>query len=223
MALVSSRTGTASGGRARERLLDAAEKLFAERGYLAASVREITAAAGCNVAAVNYHFGGKDNLHRETVRRRLAHVRERRLTSLRRALDRAGDAATLELVLRVFIATFLEPLTRREDGGWSMELFSRELLERRLPPQLLLDEFIEPTSTALVEALRQVCPLLDPRAARLCGQSLVGQLIHVARLRRLLDSVPARRSHQLSHPRLVEHIVRFNAAGIRSYLNQEAI
>jgi len=45
-----------------ERILDAAQKLFAEKGLDATSVRDITTAAECNVAAVNYHFGGKENL-----------------------------------------------------------------------------------------------------------------------------------------------------------------
>jgi len=55
----------------RDRLLEEAEPLFAERGFEATSVRDITAAAGANLAAVNYHFGGKDKLYREVFRRRL--------------------------------------------------------------------------------------------------------------------------------------------------------
>src|SRR5207247_5993504 len=67
----------------RERVLDAAERLFAERGFRATSIRDITAAARCNVAAVNYHFGGKVGLYREMFRRRLAALRERRVAGLR--------------------------------------------------------------------------------------------------------------------------------------------
>ena len=54
-----------------ERLLDAAEKLFCEKGYEGTSVRDITAEAGCNIAAVIYHFGGKERLYQEMFRRRL--------------------------------------------------------------------------------------------------------------------------------------------------------
>ena len=54
---------------ARNRLLDAAEKLFCEKGFHAVSVRELTAEANCNIAAVNYHFGGKENLYSEMFRR----------------------------------------------------------------------------------------------------------------------------------------------------------
>ena len=54
----------------KERLLDKAEALFAQKGYHAVSVREITAAARCNMAAVNYHFNNKKNLYLEVFRSR---------------------------------------------------------------------------------------------------------------------------------------------------------
>ena len=54
----------------RERILDQAEILFAQKGYQAVSVREITTAARCNLAAVNYHFGNKENLYLEVFRAR---------------------------------------------------------------------------------------------------------------------------------------------------------
>src|SRR6266446_2870372 len=95
--------------RTRERLLDAAEKLFAARGFRATSVRDITAEAGCNLAAVNYHFGGKVNLYREMFHRRLGALREQRIASLRRALAAAGNRASLEMLLRAFTTAFLEP------------------------------------------------------------------------------------------------------------------
>src|SRR5688500_20384695 len=66
----------------RERLLDAAEKLFAEQGFHSASVRDITREAKCNIASVNYHFGGKSNLYREVFLRRLRDLRERRLARI---------------------------------------------------------------------------------------------------------------------------------------------
>jgi AcrR family transcriptional regulator len=53
----------------KERILDTAEVLFAQKGYRAVSVREITSAARCNLAAVNYHFGKKENLYLEPCRR----------------------------------------------------------------------------------------------------------------------------------------------------------
>ena len=67
---------------AQDRLVEAAEVLFCERGFNETSVRDIAAAAGCNVASVNYYFGGKDNLYVEVWHRMLASIREARLTSI---------------------------------------------------------------------------------------------------------------------------------------------
>jgi AcrR family transcriptional regulator len=67
----------------RERLLEVAERRFAEHGFTDTSVRDITAGAGCNLASVNYHFGGKEQLYLEIFRRRLGRMREDRLASLR--------------------------------------------------------------------------------------------------------------------------------------------
>ena len=56
----------------KTRILDAAEALFTEHGYEATSMRQLTAAAGANLAAVNYHFGSKEELFQAVLTRRLA-------------------------------------------------------------------------------------------------------------------------------------------------------
>lgn len=61
----------ASGDATKRRLIEAAQRLFAERGYAAVTVRDITRSAGANLSAVNYHFHGKLGLY-EAVRRRSA-------------------------------------------------------------------------------------------------------------------------------------------------------
>ena len=62
-----SEAATDRGQRARIRLIAEAARIFAEKGYAAASTREICAAAGLNVAAIHYHFGGKEGLYREVL------------------------------------------------------------------------------------------------------------------------------------------------------------
>jgi AcrR family transcriptional regulator len=78
-------------------LLDAAERLFAERGFAATSLRAITAAAGVNLAAVNYHFRSKQALLEAVYARRLGPLNQRRLQMLDEAEARAGRHPTLRL------------------------------------------------------------------------------------------------------------------------------
>jgi len=73
---------TTAGAQTQARLLDAAERLFAERGIDAVSVRAVNAAAGANVAAVHYHFGSKEQLVAAVLRRRMDVLGERRLAML---------------------------------------------------------------------------------------------------------------------------------------------
>lgn len=88
----------------KERLLDAAERLFGERGFRATSIRDIAAAARANLGAVNYHFGTKEELTRAVLARRLGPLNGERLRLLDRAESRArGRAVRLEAILDAFI------------------------------------------------------------------------------------------------------------------------
>jgi AcrR family transcriptional regulator len=87
----------------QERILDTAERLFAERGIDAVSIRSVLAAAGVNVSLAHYHFGGRDGLIEALLRRRFADFAEERVRRLA-AVEARGADATLEDVLRAFHA-----------------------------------------------------------------------------------------------------------------------
>ncbi|NWG13415.1 MAG: TetR/AcrR family transcriptional regulator, partial [Acidobacteria bacterium] len=96
-------------GETKHRILDAAERLFAERGFDAASLRAITAAAGVNLAAVNYHFRSKDELIRAVLARNMAPLNARRLELLDAFEARAqGRPVPVEHVVRALISPMLE-------------------------------------------------------------------------------------------------------------------
>ena len=201
------------GAQTRQRLLDVAETLFAEHGFAATSVRDITSAAACNLAAVNYHFRDKQNLYHEVFRRRLAALRDRRIASISESRSAAGS---LEAVLGAFAATFLEPLVDHSRGRLLMALFTREMLDPQLPAELFKSEFVEPVNQALVEALMTTTPGLTPRSARACALEIVGQLLQVAQREGRARLDPAWEAGLPPLPEMVAHIVRFSAAGVRA-------
>lgn len=208
--------------RTRERLLHAAEILFARRGYGGTSIRSITSLAGCNLAAVNYHFGGKLDLYREMFQRRLGALRAQRDNEVRRALDMLGGKADLEAFLRGFTTGFLEPHLDETGGGRRlMQLFSRELLEPHLPPSTLRRELVRPVREGLVEAIGSIGIDVSGRAGRRCIESLVAQLVHVVRMRQAphVSGATGRADFQLDG--MIDHIVRFSAAGVRACVGAE--
>jgi AcrR family transcriptional regulator len=90
----------------RQRILDAAELLFARNGYRGTSLRAITGSASVNLAAVNYHFGSKKRLLDEVIKRRilpLNKIRKKRLEEVRDLAQSRGLPPDIEDVLTAFI------------------------------------------------------------------------------------------------------------------------
>jgi AcrR family transcriptional regulator len=107
----------------KEQILDAAEKLFSRKGFTETTLRTLTAEAGVNLAAVNYHYGTKEALLRAVFARRLDplnRIRLERLQSIRtRALER-GEPASVEEIMRAFIA----PMLMLRDAGEGARAFT---------------------------------------------------------------------------------------------------
>lgn len=115
----------------KERILAAAEALFMEQGYAATSLRAITAQAGVNLAAVNYHFGSKEALIREVFDRRLGPLNQARLDYLARVeFEAGGRPLTPEKILEAMITPVVQlsrdPLKR---GAVFLRLLGRALSE----------------------------------------------------------------------------------------------
>ena len=199
----------------RDRILSAAQKLFAEKGFDSTSVRDITTEAGCNVASVNYHFGGKDNLYLETFRTMLAMLRGQRLALLEELIGRE-PAPTLEEFLESFAVGFIDPLANESRGRLFMALVSREMVDPRLPSDVFFKEFVHPVLERAMVALSEFGPRLEPETARMCIMAMVGQLLHALRAHHLF----AHHDHTLGYPeylkKYIPHFVRFAAGGIRA-------
>ena len=96
-----------SSDQTRTAILAAAERLYADRGFGDVTLRDIVAAAGVNLAAVNYHFGSKDELIAELfVTRSIATNRER-LNELKAAEEKGGGRADIDAILRALVGPTL--------------------------------------------------------------------------------------------------------------------
>jgi AcrR family transcriptional regulator len=126
----------------RTAVLDAAERLFSERGVDGASVRDITAAAAANLGAINYHFGSKDALVMEVFARRLEPINRARIARLD-SLEEAARGKPVELsqIVEAFVRPGLEiPLdASNREGVVVVRLINRCLAE----PNPALKKFVE--------------------------------------------------------------------------------
>lgn len=102
----------------KDRILDVAEEIFAEKGYSATSMRTITSRANVNLAAVNYHFGSKAQLYHAVFRRRVEPMNKKRIQALD-ALEQKSANTPLELddILRAFVEPALQASMNPKQGG----------------------------------------------------------------------------------------------------------
>src|SRR6185437_320586 len=100
----------------RTRILDAAEELFMQHGFEGTSMRLLTAKAGVNLAAVNYHFGSKHALVEAVFRRRLDPMNAARISALEE-LERQGHPLTPDAIIRAFVAPSLRLIEDAKGGG----------------------------------------------------------------------------------------------------------
>ena len=214
-------TDSGSGRSVQDRLLDAAEELFCEHGFDGASVRDIAAAAHCNIASVNYYFGGKDKLYLEVWRRHLGAMRDTRVASIKKVMSQEGTAPSLEDLLTSYANAFVEPLVDKHTSGRFMKLMAREMVDKHLPQDVFLEEMIIPVMTALQQALVRICPGLDEVKARLAILSIVGQLVHTTLAETMLEQSDNLQIPKFDLAEVVAHIVKFSAAGIRAYAEEK--
>jgi AcrR family transcriptional regulator len=206
----------------RQRILDAAAILLAENGFDRTSVRDITKQACCNVASINYYFGGKDNLYLEVYRQRLTLLREVRIEGINNVMSKTDGKVTVEELIRGFAEAFFKPLTDKETGKTLMQLMWREMVEPHLPERMFFEEVINPITKKLTNAMKKVCPKLGDNEILLSIESIVAQLVHVIMLQK------CRTAHQpgdMPIPEIsgyVNHIVEFSAAGIRNFSEKGA-
>lgn len=195
----------------KTRLLEAAERLFAERGYSGTSMRAVTQAAGVSVSAANYHFGSKDALLAATIGRVLVPVNEARLARLEQ-LER--DAADGALDLRAVLDCFLRPAIESRGAGLrqvAARLFSD-------PPEVvraLKKEHFGEILDRFVPAVCRALPGREPEEVALRFQFLVGVMVHV--ISGQLETSPfALDGKMADDDELVEAMVRYAEAGFAS-------
>jgi AcrR family transcriptional regulator len=144
------------------RILDAAEELFMQHGFEGASMRMLTARAGVNLAAVNYHFGSKDALIEAVFRRRLDPMNAERVAELERR-EQAADGRPLEAdaIIRAFLGASLRMIEDTRGGGRTFtRLLGRAYTEPAKPIRQLIGQMYAPAMERFKAAFMRALPEL---------------------------------------------------------------
>jgi AcrR family transcriptional regulator len=196
----------------RQKLMDAAGPIFADRGYQATTVREICTSAGVNLALVNYHFGDKEKLYAEAVRHASHSCMERI------PLPTWPDGATPQQKLHDYVTMFLNRVAVQCDPAWHSQLIMRELQHPTSACATFVSEFARPSAMMLDSIVIEMLPPDFPdRDRRLICFSIVGQILHYWSARPvivLLIGEEEFRSYDVAT--LAQHITDFSLAAIRS-------
>lgn len=196
----------------KDKILDAAESIFAENGFAAASLRAIIGQAEVNLAAVHYHFGSKEKLLLEVLRRRVGPVNEERLRLLDRCERAAeGGVPELEKVLEAFLAPTLE-VARQPNGLVFIRLMGKLHVDDLLPG-IVRREFGE-LLARFGGALRRALPELPEEELQWRSYLAMGA---VAQAMRLAVAAPEGTAEAA-----LERLIAFLSAGFRVPLPQPA-
>ncbi|MFQ5697213.1 MAG: TetR/AcrR family transcriptional regulator [Myxococcota bacterium] len=194
----------------KDRILDAAGPLLAERGFEGTSLRAVTSRAGVNLAAVHYHFGSKLELLRAAVERDLAPVNQERLRRLSQ-LERnaAPGAPSVEDILRAMVVPGLQSQDVLHGAAASLLFTEREEV---VGP--LVRELFGELSERFVAALERALPELEPREIALRFSFGIGSLLHVLSGRFSLSPPIATLDPVPTPAELGDRLVHFFAAGL---------
>jgi AcrR family transcriptional regulator len=194
----------------RERILKAAARLFAERGYEATSVRAIVGKARVNQAAVNYHFAGKEGLYREVLRAAF-----RAVTAHQLAHAEEAKAMSREEALGEFVRGQLRPLLARDEFSRHMRIFNWEAVQPTAVFRKLLSEEAAPFMDLAVDLVRRFMPQADQRTLMVAAIWLIGQCSVFIRNREQLAAPPVSLSlDETAVERLAGLVSRWAVAGL---------
>ena len=213
-------------GGSRERLLDAAEKLFAQRGFDGTSIRDIAARAGDTIGTLSYHFGTKDALLSEVVRRRFHELGEMRRARYRTvAADSPGGKVSLEDTIACILIPFVDRALRGDEEWHSyIGLLGRMMYVHDGAHAADIADLTDPISTELLGWLHDAAPGAARSDLAHAYRFMIGAMIdacsdHSAvRVGRVTGETASLRDFQA----VSRHLVDFVAAGFTAVLRSGA-
>lgn len=210
-------------GETRERILDAAESLFANEGFRNVSLRKITQVADVNLAAVNYHFGSKDKLIGEILGRVIHPINARRLELLDEGVAEYGDSPVpIERILEALHRPVVDQL--KDSGHHSsvyLKLAGRCLSEPTENFSEAIAEIFEEIIARVMSLAKDALPHLEEEDIFWRMHLSMGTMIHALTGEEKLVMVSQGRIESTDPEDTLRRLIEFTAAGLRAEKSQQ--
>ena len=197
----------------KDRILGAAEELFAQHGFAGTSLRQVTTRADVNIAAVNYHFGSKENLVNEVFRRRMDVMSDARMQRLQAAM--AATPCELERILAAFVEPALDMAQDRHGGAAFIRVIARAYAEKNDGLRRFLSEQYGHVLREFGKAISACMPGLSKEELYWRLDFLAGALTYAMADFGMIKR-PAGVSELEHRERAAKELIRFAAAGFKA-------
>ena len=199
----------------KTRILDAAERLFAELGFADTSLRSITAEAGANLAAVNYYFQSKEALLEAVLARRIGPINRERLSLLDACEAQAGDnPPPIEGLIRAFLAPVLSASHQGLAGF--VRLFGRMHAEPGEAVEAVFHGQFAEIKSRFVAAFRRAMPNVPAEEMFWGVHFLIGAMAHTMSGLHHLKFISDGLCDPSDSEAILNRLVAFFAAGFRA-------
>jgi AcrR family transcriptional regulator len=201
----------------RDRILHAAEHLFAEHGMSGVGLRAITAAAKVNLASIAYHFGSKEGLLEALFALRAAPIAEARMRFLDQAEAEANGAPTLERILDAFVRPALTLGPQSPQGGQAFgRLRARLATEPERVARRLLSKAFDQSSRRYIDAIGKALPATPRAEVEWRFHFMLGVIFYTMANSGRIQTLTGDRCDPGDVNLAIEHMIPYLAAGFRS-------
>ncbi len=169
----------------KDRIANAAEKIFAEKGFYNSSTRELTSMAGVNLSAINYHFGSKEKLFEAVLKRRLEPINEQRMELLNTIIQRCDKEGARPGIKELFHAFFRPVWDSMVDDDNAKNFLMMMVGVIHDPDNKLRNKFFDIMKPVIIVFFDQACkaqPELDKGIVFIRAELSIGSFFHGMRM-----------------------------------------
>lgn len=199
----------------KERILNAAERLFSERGIDGVSLRQIASAASVQLALLSYYFRNKDGLYRAVFHRRIDPISRERISKLHELMACKSPPPTIEKVLDALARPWVE-LRDKRGGLLYSRLIAREVGDPREGSRGIVRDMLDPIALEFIGAMEQVLPNHPRSEIHWTYHFFIGGLLLVLLKQERIDRLSGRLCDMAHGERVIDEIVGLFARALRN-------